>query len=289
MRYAQIYAQTTFEGMSLEDLHDWYVTQVLHHNPTFSLFPEGKIQCPDTGIMVKATPNKTVINIMKRTGFSEPQLRQAFSTSSQRHNERELKDPSKTALIVPNKHYGPLSYEQKAIIHEHLKGENSQILAHMYNTNPSNIKTAQQGRFKQHQEKLPPLANPTPLTLAQKIHIRDNCQGQRPVDLAHEYNTNINNVCIALKGSFKEPQNKVIITDRPYGPLTQDEKELIYTTMQHRTITDIAAEYNTNHGNVRNALLGRFKSDSIRQRQLEVARALPREIIEEVYNEHRSS
>jgi len=285
MKYSAIYQNTVFEGMSEEDLHNWWVNEVVPDNPDFTLFPSGAMPNPDGPGEVKARPNATVIRIMKRSGLSEQQIKNATQTTAHKFNSLSLVNPNNESLIHPNKVYGPISYEQKLVIREHLQDENSNTLSQLYNTNISNIKAAQQGRFKQTTiTKKEPLANPTPLSLAEKIYIRDNCQNDRPTDIAREYNTSVSNVCIALNGSFKERTQKAPPT-RPYGPLTQAEKEHIYTTAQHRTITDIATEYNTNHGNVRNALNGRFKSDSMRDRQLECARALPRDIIEEVYNE----
>jgi hypothetical protein len=62
-----------------------------------------------------------------------------------------------------------------------------------------------------------------------------------------------------MRGEFKSAE-PTIVNDRPYGPLTYEEKVHIRDNRQHESATVLANEYNTSTANIRNAQHGKFKA-----------------------------
>jgi len=100
--------------------------------------------------------------------------------------------------------YGPLTIKEKLYIQEHEKDEPTSVLANKYNTAYINIQRAQTGQFRipqaptQREHKRPF----GPLSLEDKLEIRDYRATESPSALADEYNTHASNIVVAQKGRF---------------------------------------------------------------------------------------
>ncbi len=104
--------------------------------------------------------------------------------------------------------YGPLSYQEQCDIRDNKQEHRTADLAREYNTGRHNIDNAKSGRFSEPPQQTQANRNRGkwgPLTLEQKIHIRDNLNDVRASTLAHEYQTSAANIRIAQRGDFKDP------------------------------------------------------------------------------------
>lgn len=97
-----------------------------------------------------------------------------------------------------------------------------------------------------------------PLTLAQKIYIRDNLSDTNAEALAVHVNTNAQNVRLAQAGKFHVPKKTTQQTERPYGPLTVEEKIYIRDNEAGEPTSYLASKYNTAYINVQRAQTGQF-------------------------------
>lgn len=99
-----------------------------------------------------------------------------------------------------------------------------------------------------------------PLSLEQKIYIRDNLSHLSANDIAFYVNTNTQNVRTAQQGGFNVPPtlSQTQTATRPFGPLSYDEQCHIRDSRQHERTVDLVREYNTGRHNIDNAKSGRF-------------------------------
>lgn len=163
--------------------------------------------------------------------------------------------------ITPNSVKGPLTLEQKIVIRDtKAHGLTLRTCALAYNTHVTNVQQAVENKFSSTKG---PSQSPNaerqygPLTYTEKVHIRDNRQHEVAQQLALHYNTSVNNVRLAQKGQFKEPQ-RYIAPSRPFGPLTIAEKILIADNHAHTPPSELATLYNTSPMNVIRAQRGQF-------------------------------
>lgn len=110
-------------------------------------------------------------------------------------------------LVTSSKRYGPLTPTQKEEIYKHHRDAPTISLAHVYMTNPQNIRLAKRGAHLQQtapemqapdMTHITPNAKYGPLSVEQKIEIHLHHQGEKASYLATLYNTNAQNVRIAL-------------------------------------------------------------------------------------------
>lgn len=108
--------------------------------------------------------------------------------------------------LVPNKTRGPLSLSNKRVIRDvYSETSLATALAKYLNTTYQNVRLAQKGEFKDEPKKKPgDQAPPRKLTLAEKIHIRDNEADVPTADVARKYNARYQCVRKAQLGDFKE-------------------------------------------------------------------------------------
>lgn len=171
--------------------------------------------------------------------------------------------------LIANPITGPLSYKQKVVIRDHLQHIPPNVIAAFVLTNPQNVRLAKAGQFTNphvHNTSAQPTgpADPDrphgPLTQDEKIHIRDHRQHDVRAYLAIEYSTSVANIRLAQQGQFTEKQQPPPLnTDRPHGPLTQDEKMHIHLSYSEEHVATLANEYNTSPANIRLAQRGEFK------------------------------
>tara|TARA_R110001632_G_scaffold178976_4_gene298792 strand:+ start:2416 stop:3243 length:828 start_codon:yes stop_codon:yes gene_type:complete len=100
---------------------------------------------------------------------------------------------------------------------------------------------------------------PGPLSLAQKLHIRDQLSNENAQELAEYINTNVQNVRLAQQGKFVIPDSTPPESIRPYGPLTVKEKIHIHTYEADEPTSFLASKYNTAYINIQRAQTGQFR------------------------------
>jgi len=116
-----------------------------------------------------------------------------------------------------------------------------------------------------------------PLNLKQKDYIRDNLGHLSPLAIASYVLTNPQNVRLAQRGEYSSrertankrwtgtaveappPKIEVLRGDRPYGPLSLDEKIHVHDNEQDTKVGDLSIVYNTSTTNIINAKKGLFK------------------------------
>jgi len=123
--------------------------------------------------------------------------------------------------LVPNDYMGPLSLEQKEYIRDNLAHIDPQRIATYVLTNYQNVRLAQQGRF----------------SASRRATANQRWQAPPP------------------------PEAPIVdlSSNRPFGPLTLEDKIEIYDKHQNTKIVDLAKVYNTSTTNIINAKAGRFK------------------------------
>lgn len=110
--------------------------------------------------------------------------------------------------LTPNKEPGPLTLVNKIRIRDHYSDSSQAIALSKYlNTSYQNVRLAQRGQFVEQRKRQAPTTKPRPLTLSEKMHIRDHRAHEPTADLAREYNTRYQYVQAAQLGEFKEKQH----------------------------------------------------------------------------------
>ena len=118
------------------------------------------------------------------------------------------------------------------------------------------------GRIPLHEQfsALTPNLSYGPITIAQKLIIRDNYPDANGRNLATYLRTSQQNVNMAKRGEFVEPLPELPTLDssRPFGPLTYDEQVHIQTHCATHNTKMLAKEYNTHYNNIYRAQRGEF-------------------------------
>jgi hypothetical protein len=97
-----------------------------------------------------------------------------------------------------------------------------------------------------------------PLDKYQKEEILQYHIAEPPTLLARHYKTSYQNVRLAQQGKFTRLPRQPVATDRPFGPLSIEEKEHIRDNCAHERPCDLANIYNTSMSNIVVAQQGRF-------------------------------
>ncbi len=120
--------------------------------------------------------------------------------------------------LHPNKVKGPLSMHNKVRIRDDYPDSKLAVhLAKYLNTTYQNVRIAQRGDFiERGYTGKEPRVPPAPLTIDQKVHIRDNEHDVPTAELAKKYNARYQCVARAQRGDFVE--NRVTWVTRKITP-----------------------------------------------------------------------
>ena len=130
------------------------------------------------------------------------------------HDEHELREKLYGKKLAKQQNQSAISTvrttlttTQKLRIHEEERHTSPRELAQRYSISLQQARRIQRGEFARPKATEPLYDDYGPLTLEQKIHIRDHRSTEPTAELAKEYQTNYGNVKLAQQGKFKEPQS----------------------------------------------------------------------------------